>query len=134
MKVTSKINIKGLNQINDIAIQSLVETADALTTNLRESKTMPFDTGNLQNRDGGVTKSGIKVDGTRVDSSKKFQGRVTIYSGAPYARRLYFHPEFNFQQGKNPNAGAEWFEPYINGNKKTFASKAFARIMRSKMK
>ena len=28
----------------------------------------------------------------------------------PYARRLYYHPEYNFSQEKNPQAGAYWFE------------------------
>ena len=28
----------------------------------------------------------------------------------PYARRLYYHPEYNFSQEKNSKAGAYWFE------------------------
>lgn len=28
----------------------------------------------------------------------------------PYARRLYYHPEYNFSQEKNPEAGAYAFE------------------------
>lgn len=121
MKVTSKINTKGLRLINNIAIESLVETTDALETDLRKSKTMPFDTGNLQNRSGFV------------DDSKKNKGIVTLAYDTPYVRRLYFHPEYNFQKTKNPNAGGMWFEPYISGNKKNYASKTFAKIMRGKM-
>lgn len=121
MKITSKINTKGLNFINKIAIESLVETADALETNLKKSKTIPFDTGNLQNRS------------MFVDSSKKNKGITTLGYDTVYARRLYFHPEYNFRKDKNPSAGGMWFEPYISGNKKTYASKAFARIMRGKM-
>lgn len=123
MKVTSKVHIKELKFIRDIAIESLVETADALGTNLKKSKTMPKgDTGELERS-------------LFVDKSKKNSGTVTIVnSGLPYPRRLYFHPEYNFRKDKNPNAGGEWFEPYISGNKKDYASKAFARIMRGKMK
>lgn len=28
----------------------------------------------------------------------------------PYARRLYWNPEFNFSKAKNPNASGLWFE------------------------
>ncbi len=122
MKVTSKINFKNISAINKLAIEALVETADALETNLRKSKTIPFDTGNLQNKS------------MSVDDSKKNKGVVTLVYDTPYARRLYFHPEYNFQKTKNPNAGGMWFEPYINGNKKTYAAKTFARLMRGKMK
>ena len=52
-------------------------------------------------------------------------------SDTPYARRLYFHPEYNFNQDKNAHAGGLWFQPYINGNKKKFAQNVFNRFMRS---
>lgn len=122
MKITSKINFKGLAQINKIAIESLDETADALITDLKKSKTLPKDTGELERS-------------LFVDKGKKSSGRISIInSGLPYPRRLYFHPEYNFKQDKNPNAGGEWFEPYISGNKKEYASKVFARIMKGKIK
>ncbi|WP_281659125.1 minor capsid protein [Halobacillus sp. Cin3] len=28
----------------------------------------------------------------------------------PYARRLYYNPQFNFDKDKNPSAGGLWFE------------------------
>lgn len=123
MRVTSKINMRGIKLVHDIAIESLIETADALETNLKKSKTVPKgDTGELERS-------------LFVDKSKKSSGTITIVnSGLPYPRRLYFHPEYNFRKDKNPNAGGEWFEPYISGNKKDYASKTFARIMRGKMK
>ena len=121
-KITSKINTKNNEMIKYIAIQSLVETADALKSNLVRSKTMPFDTGELQNR------------GTFVDDSNKNSGKVSIVSDTPYARRLYFHPEYNFSKEKNKNAGGAWFEPYINGSKKDYARKKFAKIMKGKLK
>lgn len=121
-KVKGKINLKNNAMIKQIAIQSLVETADALKRNLQRSQTMPYDTGELQNRS------------TFVDDSKKDSGKVSIVSDTPYARRLYMHPEYNFRKNKNKNAGGEWFEPYINGNKKDFAKKKFAKIMKGKLK
>ena len=59
--------------------------------------------------------------------------KVSVVSDTPYARRLYFHPEYKFRKDKNANAGAEWFEPYLTGNKKQFARNSFARIMKGKL-
>ena len=121
MKVTSKVYVGKVKEIDNKAIQCLVETADALKSDLMQSQTMPFDTGALQNR------------GTFVDDSNKNRGQVRVVTDTPYARRLYFHPEYNFRQDKNANAGGMWFEPYINGNKKDFAKNTFAKLMRGKM-
>lgn len=121
-KVKGKINLKNNAMIKQIAIQSLVETADALKSDLQTSETMPFDTGALQNRS------------TFVDDSKKNSGKVSIVSDTPYARRLYMHPEYNFRKDKNKNAGGEWFKSYIKGNKKDRTKKIFVKIMKGKLK
>lgn len=121
MKVTSKINNAKLKHINDAAIESLVLTGEAIKDDLIESQTMPFDTGHLQNT------------ATFVDDSDASSGSIQVVSDTPYARRLYFHPEFNFKRNNNPNAGGMWFETYINGNKKDFAKKVFARYLRNRI-
>lgn len=66
---------------------------------------MPFDKGTLQNTQ------------TFVDYKESNQGRVQIVSSTPYARRLYYHPEYNFSTAENPNAGGKWFEDYLAGGK-----------------
>lgn len=122
MKVTTKINRDFMNNYMKLAQDNLVKTADAIRTDLVQSQTMPFDTGELQNRS------------TFIDDKKKKQYKVYIVSDTPYARRLYFHPEYNFKQDKNPNAGGMWFSPYITGEKKSYASKIFAQLMKRGMK
>lgn len=121
MKVTSKVNNAKLKHINSAAIESLILTGEALKDDLIQSQTMPFDTGHLQNQ------------ATFVDSSEAKSGTVSIISDTPYARRLYFHPEYNFKKNNNPKAGGMWFEPYINGNKKDYAKKVFARYLRNRI-
>ena len=139
MKVTSKVYKKQIKHIDDKAFLSLIETADALHSDVVQSQTMPFDTGALQNRGGRVVVKGkkkknkVKVDGTNLDIDEKAKV-VRVVSEAPYARRLYYHPEYNFKKDKNANAGGMWFEPYINGRKKYFVSVTFAKLMRGKMK
>lgn len=106
MKVTTKMNSQALSTLAKSPRQALEMTGQQVLNDLRDSQTMPFDTGNMQN------------ESTYVDDTHSSKGSVGVVSDTPYARRLYFHPEYNFQQGKNPNAGAEWFEPYISGDKK----------------
>ena len=121
MKVKAKVNPNHLKYMQKICAEALVETADALKSDLQQSHTMPFEIGSLQNRS------------TFVDQSKKNSGKVSVVSDTPYARRLYYHPEYNFRKDKNANAGGMWFQPYIDGKKKDFASKAFARILKGKL-
>ena len=64
----------------------------------------------------------------------------------PYARRLYYHPEYNFHKSKwkdkndrehygNPNAKAHWFEDWQKGGKhKDFCNKTFTKIMKGLMR
>lgn len=98
------MNSQALSRLAKAQRQALEMTGQQVLNDLRDSQTLPFDTGNLQN------------ESTFMDDSNADKGSVSIVSDTPYARRLYFHPELNFQKGKNPNAGGEWFEPYISGN------------------
>ena len=115
---TIKLNEAKLKELTRQQYISLAQTADALVTDLRDSHTMPFDTGNLQN------------DSTFLDDSQKEQGRVSVVSSTPYARRLYYHPEYNFRTTNNRNAGGKWFEPYISGNRTDFLKETFAKLFK----
>lgn len=104
--VITVLNIKGLMQVDAIVRKSLEETAEQVVTDVKNSQTMPFRTGQLQN------------DSTFADISESKQGVVHLVSSTPYARRLYYHPEYHFSQFENEQAGAGWFEPYKNGGSK----------------
>ena len=114
MKITVKMNQQKLHDIEKAVRDSAVDTMEALYTDLVSSQTMPFDTGNMQNNQ------------TFTESTEN--GAVLI-TGAPQARRLYYHPEYNFQTAKNKNAGAYWLEPYLTGNKKDFVKTSFAEAL-----
>lgn len=120
MKVTSKVNQKHLNDMQDIFQKAQIKTVDALKTDVQKSGTIPFgDTGNLQN-------TSLEVDDSKVNG-----GVVSlVHTGLPYPRRLYFHPEYNFRKDKNENAGAFWFEPYITGSKKEMPQKLFKKFVK----
>ena len=115
VQVTSRVelNMSVLNMLDGAQYEALAQTGDATLTELRDRGVTPFDTGNLQN------------DSTFVDDSEK--GKVSIVSSTPYARRLYFHPEYNFRRGNNSRAGGKWFDSFLNDN---FISNAYAKLLK----
>ena len=116
VQVTSRIelNMSVLNMLDNAQLQALSQTADATLTELRDRQVMPFDTGNLQN------------DSTFVDDTQKTT--VSVVITAPQARRLYFHPEYNYKRGNNANAGGKWFDSFLNDN---FVKDAYGRLLKS---
>lgn len=115
---TVKIDLGRINELTQAAVTALEKTAEALHTDVVQAQVMPFRSGNLQN------------DSTFVDDSKANSGTVSIVSSTPYARRLYFHPEYHFNKKENKNARGNWYEPWIDGEKKDFAKDAFKRFYR----
>ena len=117
VQVTSRIelNVGVLNMLDNAQYEALAQTADATLTELRDRQTMPFDTGNLQN------------DSTFVDDSQR--DKVSIVSSTPYARRLYFHPEYNYRRANNSRAGGKWFESFLNDD---FIVSAYAKLLKQK--
>ena len=83
---------------------------------------MPYNVGTMQNDN---TFTDMQDDGDAFTAS--------IITDSPQARRLYFHPEYNFQKTNNPNAGGEWLEPYIGGEKQDFAEEKFAGFMKEEI-
>lgn len=119
IKVNSKvtINTKKIAQLTRAQIIALEHTAEELHTDVQQAQVMPFDTGALQG-DGK----------TFVDYSNSSKGKVSIVSTGPYARRVYYHPEFNFKKTENPNAKGHWYDDWITGNKKAFVNNTFKKV------
>ena len=120
MKIT--YNTKNINMINEVARLALLDTAEAVKTDLIQSQTMPFDTGIMQN------------DSTYVDNKRIIKGVARLVTDTPYARKVYFDPEITIYQDKNPNAKQHWFEDYISGEKKNLPIKYFQQMLRRRMK
>lgn len=117
--VTSKIklNLPLLKQLDKAQQTALRNTTDALLTQIKNTQVMPFDTGNLQN------------ESTFADYSNLANGETKIVSSTPYARRLYFHPEYNFSRDENIAVGGKWLIPWLKGGtRQNFCQKAFARF------
>lgn len=115
-QVTSKVKINWdvIRRMTDLQKKALEMTGESLHTDVVQSQVMPRDQGTLQN------------ESTFVDTSEAKLGHVALVSATPYARRLYFHPEYNFQTKENPNAKGKWLADYEKGgSKQDFAQKAF---------
>ena len=108
-----------LKQLDTAQQTALRKTTDALLTQIKNTQVMPFDTGNLQN------------ESTFADYANLAEGETKIVSSTPYARRLYFHPEYNFSRKENIAAGGKWFSPWLEGGtRQNFCSRAFVRLYR----
>ena len=119
IKVSSvvKLNFPKIRQLTQAQVTALEQTAEALHTEVVQEQVMPRDTGNLQN------------ESTFVDDSKSKEGKVTIAHNTPYARRMYYHPEYHFQKHENPNARGKWYADWLpGGSREKDCQKAYAQF------
>ena len=119
-KVSSTVKIydHAIKKLSDAQIRALAQTAGALHKEVVQAQVIPRDTGDLQR------------DGTFVDYSQAEKGTVSLVHQTPYARRLYYHPEYNFSKTENKNAQGKWLEPWITGDKKDFCKDTFAELFK----
>lgn len=140
MKCTSKIKIdqSKIKQLSRAAVVSAEQTGEALHTEVVQAEVIPRRDGALQ---------GEKFF---VDTSQSNNGKVTLVFEGPYARRLYFHPEYKFHKEPweetiehkdgtvthakhdgNPNAKGKWLEDWIpGGRKENFVPDTFKKLYR----
>lgn len=121
VKVTVKLDSEKLNNITKAHIKSLEMATEAVKSDMVTSAVIPKDTGELE-RSCFVNLENIN------------DGRTHISFDTPYARRLYWHPEYNFRTDKNPNAQGKWMESYINGEKDDFIKNAYSKFLKMNSK
>jgi hypothetical protein len=121
-KTTVKLYLHRIKHLTEAQVKALEKTAEALHTDVVQSQVMPRDTGHLQN------------ESTFVDYSQSKSGTVSLVSQTPYARRLYFHPEYNFSTVENPNARGKWYEPWISGEKKDFCKDVYTKKLKRQIR
>lgn len=97
------LNLSGLENLRHAARDSALETMGTLRGEIISAQVIPFDTGKLQESIGGI------------DQFQEGEELHTVMSigDTAYARRLYFHPEYNFQTVNNPNAQGQWAQPWL---------------------
>ncbi len=116
-KVTIKLDRTKINTLINARNKALEETTEAMLSDIKTSAVVHKDTGELE-------RSGF------VDLSKLDDGIASIIFDTPYARRLYWHPEYNFRQDKNINAQGKWMQSYIDGDNKEFVTETYFKFLK----
>lgn len=114
VKVNIELNQANIKKIQDAMAKALPGTLDAMVTEINNAQVVPKETGNLEESVVTGVENGVGY----------------ISYNTPYARRLYYHPEYNFRQDKNPNAQGRWMDDFIYGEKKNWLSKTFGKLLR----
>lgn len=112
-----KLNQAALARLERAKALALEMTAEAVFSDIVASTVVPKDIGTLE-------RSGY------VDASNLASNHVAVAFSTPYARRLYWHPEYNFRTDRNPNAQGKWMQTYIDGEKMSFAREKFREFLK----
>ena len=107
-----------INKLAQAQIQALEMTAEAVKSDVVASQVVPKDVGTLERS-------------AYVETSQSEEGKAAVGFNTPYARRLYWHPEYNFRTDKNPNAQGKWMHMYLKGgDKETFTQDTFTKFLK----
>ena len=127
-----------IKELTQAAVTALELTADILHTEVLQAQVIPRMDGALEG------------ESFSVDYSDCRNGKVTFVHATPYARRLYYHPEYQFHKEPweetvqhkdgsvshlthdgNPNAKGNWYEDWeAGGSKADFAPKTFKKFFK----
>ena len=116
VKVSIELNQANIKKVEQAAIKAFPLTLEATKTEISNMQVVPKETGNLE--------ESIVVG---VENNVGFLS----YAG-PYARRLYYHPEYNFRTDKNPNAQGRWLDSFMYGPKKEWLSETYGKFLKMK--
>lgn len=114
VKANLKINPKAIKMIEEAAKKALLDTLEAMETEISNMQVVPKEIGNLEE--------------SIVVGVEEGKGYIS-YPG-PYARRLYFNPQYDFRTDKNPNAQGRWLDPFMHGDKKYWLTKTFGEKLK----
>jgi hypothetical protein len=117
VKVCVQLDRGKIAQLQRAQTQALEMTAEAMKSDIVSNQVVPKEHGDLE-------RSGF------VDISQISQGRAGLGFDTPYARRLYWHPEYNFRTDKNPNAQGLWMQSYIDGPNADFARENYIKFLK----
>lgn len=117
VKVTIKLDNAKINGLEKASKQAFEMTMEAVLSDIKTSAVVPKDTSMLE-------------DSAFVDMSQAEDMVASIIFDTPYARRLYWHPEYNFRTDKNINAQGKWMQSYIDGDKKEFIKETYMKFLK----
>lgn len=77
--------------------KSVLQTADVIRSNVVQSRVIPFDAGTLQNS-------------THIGQISDIE--AYIEQSTPYARKMYYGDDYDFQTVNNENARSRWYSDF----------------------
>lgn len=114
-----RLNFPRIQQLTDAQITALEQTAELLHGEVKDAQVVPMDKGTLTG------------EAFFCDYSEVNHGKVSLVHSTPYARRLYFHPEYHFNKEFHENAKGKWFEDWLpGGSDADFAKNAYKEFYR----
>lgn len=125
--VKVKLNKGVVNRLEKAAEQAFEMTVEAVLSDIKTSAVVPKETGMLQ--DGGFSPDGKEQRSGYIEIDVKDMVAKIIFD-TPYARRLYWNPEYNFRTDKNINAQGKWMQDYIDGLKKDFVKDTYIDFLK----
>ena len=99
-----KLNLSALDGLRREAMDAALETVSALRGEVVTAQVMPFDNGDMQDKHTSVEQ---RIEGDDIHTE--------LLTDTPYARKMYYHPEYNFQTVNNPNAQGLWLSSWLPG-------------------
>lgn len=134
VKVKISMNTGNILMLQKAQQKAAKLTAEALKNDIERSGVVPRDVGTLE--------ESVSIKPGALD-----RGALKLIYNTPYARRLYFHPEYHFHQEPweetvhhkdgtvsrlkhdgNRNAKGKWLEDYISGSKKNYVRDTYKRF------
>ena len=124
-RVEIKLNLSDLAHIDRAAMEATLMAVGELRGKMISDQVIPNDNGYLQDSIGAVD---------QFEEGNELHTTLCV-GDTPYARRLYFHPEYNFQFANNPNAQGLWAEHWLEGgDQEDLAPDTFRRCMEARLK
>lgn len=117
VRVNIKLNNAKINILIEAHKKALEMTTGTVLDDIKNSAVVPKDTSMLE-------------DSAFVDRSEIMNSIARIVFDTSYARRLYWHPEYDFRDDKNPNAKGKWMDDYLYGEKKEFIKDTYSKFFK----
>lgn len=109
------INQSVIKELKKSAITALEMTGDYVLGEVIEAQVVPF--GDSYEHGGKTHQGGTLQESGYVNKKQSASGHVHIAFNTPYARRMYYHPEYDFRTTDNPNAQGKWLEKWTEHGK-----------------
>lgn len=116
IKVDIKLYPDKIKKLKEVSQKAFGLTVEAVLSDVRTYQTVPKDTGELER------------SGFPEIEAKNMVARIIF--DTPYAKKMYWHPEYNFCKDKNQLAGGLWMQTYIDGPKKDFVKNTYKEFLR----